>query len=57
VVTSPWAWTTALWLIERAETSTGGLSELEIPVRHDEMPEPDVEVKPVEDDEPSTGEA
>jgi len=57
VVGSPWEWVAALWLIERAEASAPGSAEPGLPVRHDELPEPDVEVKPVEDDESSTGEA
>lgn len=53
---SPWAWRAQLWMIERSELASDSERETKSVVRHDELPEPDVDVSPVEDDDESAGE-
>jgi hypothetical protein len=55
ITISPWAWIEPLWIIDRVMPPARAPRETLQPTRHDELPEPDVEVKPVEDDESSTG--
>jgi hypothetical protein len=51
-----WAWTIPVWTIERTE-SVEATTDTCQPVAHDELPEPEIEVTALEDDEPEFGEA
>jgi|GEM_PF-2173222 hypothetical protein len=57
VVVSPWAWVTPFWIIERPEQLAEMETDLGAVARHDELPEPNVEVTPVDDEDSSAGEA
>ena len=54
---SPWAWIESLWLIDRPEPTVAA-TDLTDHVRHDELPEPDLDIQMTdEDDDSETGEA
>lgn len=54
ITISPWSWCISLWTIQRTGPATGSQQDAERPLRHDELPQPTVDVEPVEDDESST---
>lgn len=55
--TSPWAWVEPLWLIEGAATGEADSSATtEVTPRHDELPEPQINLKPVAEDESENSE-
>jgi hypothetical protein len=55
-VSSPWAWISPLWLIERSESSSAG-NDAAQHVPHSELPEPDLDIRPIDEaDESSAGE-
>lgn len=50
---SPWAWIEPLWLIERSEAMSPGI-ELIGHVHHDQMQEPDLDIRLANDDDESS---
>ena len=52
-----WAWTIPVWTIERAESVDTSGTETNRQTPHDELPEPDIEITAVEDNQPETGQA
>ncbi len=54
VTTSPWSWYVSLWTIQRVGQTEGYRQDTDLRPRHDELPEPAVDVEPVDDDESTT---
>lgn len=57
VVVSPWAWVAPFWIVERPDELPDTDADLAAVARHDELPEPVIEVEPVDDEDSSAGEA
>jgi hypothetical protein len=47
VTYSPWAWIEPLWLREQSGGTTGAEGEALAPVRHDELPEPEIRLEAI----------
>jgi hypothetical protein len=55
-VSSPWAWVSPLWRVERSDGNTAG-SDLATHLPHHELPEPDLDIRPIDEtDESAAGE-
>lgn len=57
VVNDIWAWIEPLWLIDRPETSAEMPLDLPNVTPHDELPEPEVDVRPLDDRDETEGQA
>jgi len=55
VIDSVWAWIEPLWLIERPKSAAEPSLDLRDVTRHDELAEPEVDVRPLEVDEEEEG--